>query len=182
MDIVDDTFERLKARRQRPGAASSADFQHLFTALANATARFRVSPAEPLDSFHSLLRKVQMRRSVGQVSDYLTRLCVGVLAFGRVRQADIFVREHALTYWIAEGHRALRFHPGDCYMKTPSGAFQQHRGTVACHRIMMECNISYCIWKVSFAGFRAKQRERFLGAVNTLWTEEQNGEVAFLRA
>ena len=31
-------------------------------------------------------------------------------------------------YWIAEGHRTLRFHSGDCYMKTPGGAFQQHRG------------------------------------------------------
>ena len=62
------------------------------------------------------------------MSDNVTRLGVAVIAFERVRQADIFLREHALIYWMAEGERSLRFHQGDCYMRTPSAAFQQHRG------------------------------------------------------
>ena len=61
-------------------------------------------------------------------SDYLKRICVAVFCLAHVRLADMSMREHALIYWIAEGHRSLRFHNGDCFMKTPSGAFQQHKG------------------------------------------------------
>ena len=47
-----------------------------------------------------------MEKCFDNVSDYIVRLGVVVLAFGRVRRRDIFLREHALIYWVAEGDLA----------------------------------------------------------------------------
>ena len=132
--VLDQQWSRLRARRTLPGAASSqSDFASLFVSLRGMNDDFQAIDAEPVDSSDTILEKVRMWR--GEVSraldgmpDYIIRVGVAVLAFGRVRQADIFLREHALIYWIAEGQKNIRFHAGDCYMRTPSGAFQQHRG------------------------------------------------------
>ena len=132
--LEDATFERLKQRRHMRGAnTSDVDFAHLFNSLAKMNDCFQQEPAEEIDTSDTILHKVRLwqdcvRKTFADGSDYFIRLGVGVLAFGRARQADIFLREHALLYWVAEGHSTLRFHTGDCYMKTPSGAFQQHRG------------------------------------------------------
>ena len=123
------------------------------------------------------LRSV-VREHLGQdAPDYLVRVLVGVLAFGRSRQADIFVREHALIYWIAEGGRTLRFHAGDCYMKTPSGAFQQHRGIPPDHDRVQ----AFLLHVEGVFRLMPKSTPRtgqgFLDAVSTMW-QEHNGDLA----
>ena len=140
MPLEDTMFEKLRQRRLWPGAATSAaDFATMFSSLEDTNGIFQEQDMEPLDNSDTILHKVKLwtdkvREYLGQEApDYLVRMLVGVLAFGRSRQADIFVREHALVYWIAEGGRTLRFHAGDCFMKTPSGAFQQHRGVPPDH-------------------------------------------------
>jgi hypothetical protein len=123
------------------------------------------------------LRSV-VREHLGQdAPDYLVRVLVGVLAFGRSRQADIFVREHALIYWIAEGGRTLRFNAGDCYMKTPSGAFQQHRGIPPDHDRVQ----AFLLHVEGVFRLMPKSTPRtgqgFLDAVSTMW-QEHNGDLA----
>ena len=121
-------WEKLRKRRLQPGAATSdADFQDFFTKLGRPNAFFQETPAEGIDASDTILERVR------NIRDHVTRLSVGALAFARVRQADIFLREHAMVYWIGEGGLNLRFHAGDCNMRTPSGAFQQHRGVPPDH-------------------------------------------------
>ena len=123
-----------------------------------------------------------MRGVLPDAPHYVTRLSVGALAFARVRQADIFLREHAMVYWIAEGGLNLRFHAGDCYMRTPSGAFQQHRGVPPDHsrvqtfllhleglfrRLPLPCD---------------RQEHAVLLAVAGLWQESNEHEHTFLEA
>ena len=143
--VEDSSFAKLKKRRLMPGAATSeVDFQQLFTDLSENNDLFQRSTTEPIDTSDTILEKVKHWREQVEVRlepgvpEYLVRICIGVLAFGRSRQADIFLREHALIYWIAEGEKSLRFHSGDCYMRTPSGAFQQHRGVPPDHGRVQE--------------------------------------------
>ena len=151
--LEDATFERLKQRRRMRGAnTSDVDFAHLFNSLAKMNDCFQQEPAEEIDTSDTILHKVRLwqdcvRKTFADGSDYFIRLGVVVLAFGRARQADIFLREHALLYWVAEGHSTLRFHTGDCYMKTPSGAFQQHRGIPL---TMIACKLFFCMWRAFF--------------------------------
>ena len=138
--VEDAAFEKLKLRRYLPGAQTSEeDFTSFFTSLQTFNATFQVQERELVDTSETILHKVRLWTEIvtrdldHDAPDYLKRLAVGVLAFGRCRQADLFLREHALIYWVAEGGKTLRFHAGDCYMKTPSGAFQQHRGVPPDH-------------------------------------------------
>ena len=132
--LEESAYEVLRRRRLMPGASTSdTDFAALFGQLREANSGFQAFPEEMQDNSDTILEITRIwteavRARFANMSDYLIRVCVGALAFARTRQADIHIREHAMVYWIAEGHRTLRFHSGDCYMKTPSGAFQQHRG------------------------------------------------------
>lgn len=138
--VEEATYTKLKTRRTMPGAATSeTDFANLFRNLSMGNDIFQMEPPEEVDTSDTIIHKVKLWRGLvsehlpANCPDYIVRLGVGVLAFGRARQADIFLREHALVYWISEGGRTLRFHAGDCYMKGPSGAFQQHRGVPPDH-------------------------------------------------
>ena len=128
--VEDAAFEKLKLRRNLPGAQTSEYF------VLHKLPRFQ---CYFVDTSETILHKVRLWTEIvskdldHNAPDYLKRLAVGVLAFRRCRQADLFLREHALIYWVAEGGKTLRFHAGDCYMKTPSGAFQQHRGVPPDH-------------------------------------------------
>ncbi|CAJ1439678.1 unnamed protein product, partial [Effrenium voratum] len=133
---AEQAWRKLRQRRLMPGAATSdADFTGLFRQLADMNTVFQThGQPEPIDASDTITEMVRhwseyVQSRWAEASDSLIRLCVGALAFGRVRQADIHLREHAQIYWIAEGRRSLRFHNGDCYMRTASGAFQQHKGT-----------------------------------------------------
>ena len=138
--VEDAAFEKLKLRRYLPGAQTSEEnFTSFFTSLHASNATFQVQERELVDTSETILHKVGLWAEIvsndldQDAPDYLKRLAVGVLAFGRCRQAGPFLREHALIYWVAEGGKTLRFHAGACYMKTPSGAFQQHRGVPPDH-------------------------------------------------
>ena len=137
--LEDAAWDVLRRRRLMPGAATSAkDFENHFATLASMNDIFQAIPPEPIDTSSTIVDKVRawttwVQHRFANVSDYMTRLCVAVLALGGLRQVDIHLREHALIYWIAQGRRSLRFHAGDCYMRTPSGAFQQHRGVPPNH-------------------------------------------------
>ena len=142
--VEEETFAKLRERRTMPGAATSEeDFAALFRNLEITADIFNLEPPEENDTSDTIVRKVHswttaVASHLQGAPDYIIRLGAGVLAFGRARQADIFLRERALLYWIAEGGRTLRFHAGDCYMKSPSGAFQQHRGVPPDHdRVQM---------------------------------------------
>ena len=72
-------------------ATSAADFEALFGALEEDAIMLRGEAAEPVDASDAVLHKVRYwteevkKHREGRVSDYMTRLCVAVLAFGRVR-------------------------------------------------------------------------------------------------
>lgn len=139
VEVEQATFEVLKRRRHQPHCFTSAqDFDEHFLRLQAANKLFQGRVREPMDNSHTIIEKVRFWRQRVEAelpgkSDYFIRICARALAFARARLADISLREHALVYWIAEGHRSLRFHAGDCYMLTPSGAFQQHRGVPPDH-------------------------------------------------
>lgn len=186
LPVEDATFAKLQERRLWPGAATSeADFSSFFTALSEANIAFQAVPAEPVDTSDTILYKVQLwtdrvRAELGEdAPDYLVRLAVGVLAFGRSRQADLFLREHALIYWIAEGGKTLRFHAGDCYMKTPSGAFQQHRGIPPDHdRVQAFLMHVEGIFRLMPRN-TARSTEGFLRAIKVMW-EKADGLAPFV--
>ena len=176
--VADQQWGRLRARRALPGAATSqTDFTSLFDNLHNTNKDFQTMDAEPVDSSDTILEKVRMWR--GEVSraldgmpDYIVRVGVAVLAFGRVRQADIFLREHALIYWIAEGQKNIRFHAGDCYMRTPSGAFQQHRGIPPDHDRVQQflMHVEGVFRRMSSDTHRTAQE--LMGALSAMWVED----------
>ena len=185
----EEAYEKLKFRRMLPGAATSdKDFDDFFLNLEVANDIFRLEPAEEIDTSDTILHKVRLwTGSVADVMsantpDYIVRLCVGVLAFGKARQADIFLREHALLYWIAEGGRTLRFHSGDCYMKSPSGAFQQHRGVPPDHdRVQMFLMHLEGIFRRMPRNTQRATRN-LLTAVERMFAEADGDQVAFLTA
>ena len=185
--VDESTYEKLKLRRLMPGAATSEeDFQKMFLNLGLVNDMFQLEAAEVVDASDTILHKVRLwsdnvkHHMPENLPDYILRLSVGVLAFGRARQADIFIREHALIYWIAEGGKTLRFHAGDCYMKSPSGAFQQHRGVLPDHdRVQM--------FRLHLEGiFRLLPRNtgrttnELLVAVKGLWEQANSCENNFL--
>eukprot|EP00435_Cladocopium_sp_Y103_P030280 s3264_g7.t1 len=192
MDIVpleDAAFDKLRQRRLWPGAETSdADFLAMFSSLELGNADFQEMPSEPVDTSDTILHKVKhwtehVRRHLGaDAPDYLVRVAVGVLAFGRSRQADIFLREHALLYWIAEGGKSLRFHAGDCFMKTPSGAFQQHRGIPPDHgRVQSFLMHVEGIFRL-MPNSTPRSAESFCDAVKTMWQDRACDLDAFLGA
>lgn len=139
MDATDANFEGLKRRRLLPDCFTSAqDFVQHFARLEATNKIFQQQRKELMNTSDTILGKVRfwtefVQRALPGLSDHMTRVCICALAFTRARLADISLREHALVYWISEGQRSLRFHSGDCYMRTPSGAFQQHRGVPPDH-------------------------------------------------
>lgn len=182
-------FEKLKQRRLWPDAGTSdQDFLAYFASLEESNSIFQDTAPEPVDTSDTILYKVKhytqkVQQQLGpNCPDYLVRLSVGVLAFGRSRQADIFLREHALIYWIAEGGRTLRFHAGDCFMKTPSGAFQQHRGIPPDHdRVQAFLMHIEGIFRL-MPNSTDRSPEGFLEAIKNLWAAHNEGLEAFLRA
>ena len=180
------TWDRLRKRRLQPGAATSdQDFAAFFSQLGVANSVFQDIAPEPLDTSDTILERVRVltahaKREVPEAPDYVTRLCVGVLAFARVRQADIFLREHAMVYWIVEGGRSLRFHAGDCYMRTPSGAFQQHRGVPPDHsRVQTYLLHLEGIFRLLPTPCVRREAE-LLQAVSRMWQDADRDEGAFL--
>lgn len=187
--VDDSTFEKLKKRRLMRGAGTSdVDFAQLFSMLSEHNRAFQNSAAESIDTSDTILEKVKSwRQQVEAIldptaPDYLVRLCVGVLAFGRARQADMYLREHALIYWVAEGGRSLRFHAGDCYMRTPSGAFQQHRGVPPDHDRVQ----AFLLHVEGVFRLMPKDTSRtataFLDAVVQIWKDHQCDLKVFLPA
>ena len=182
-----DSFEKLKQRRLMPGASTSeADFQSLFAELAARNDTFQETAEEPVDTSDTILHKVRLWKNfvisnlpeIG--SDYLQRVCVAVLALGRARQADIFLREHAVLYWIAEGGKTLRFHAGDCYMKSPSGAFQQHQGVPPDHDRVQQF-LLHVEGVFRLMPIRCERTtEALLGAVAQMWAAAERDESTFL--
>ena len=112
--VMEGAWETLKRRRFLPDAATSAaDFDKLFSDLGNSNQVFQGVPCQLMDTSDTILEKVRawregVERTVPDLPELPLRLCMGALAFGRVRQADIHLREHALIYWVAEGQRSLR--------------------------------------------------------------------------
>lgn len=187
--VEDGSWDKLKQRRLMPGAATSdTDFEQFFASLAALNLQFQKEEEERVDTTDTILHKVRLWTETAKnmlgldVPDYLVRLSVGVLAFGRVRQADIFLREHALLYWIAEGGRTLRFHSGDCFMKTPSGAFQQHRGIPPDHdRVQAYLMHVEGLFRLMS---KATQRttEHLLDAVKKMWSAHEENMSSLLEA
>ena len=184
--LDESTWDRLRKRRLQPGAATSdQDFAAFFSRLSLANSHFQDIAPEPWDTSDTILERVRVltahaKREVPQAPDYVTRLCVGVLAFARVRQADIFLREHAMVYWIVEGGRSLRFHAGDCYMRTPSGAFQQHRGVPPDHsRVQTFLLHLEGVFRLLPAPCVRRETE-LLQAVAQMWQDTDRDEAAFL--
>ena len=112
--VEESTYEKVKLRRLMPGAATSEeDFKAMFTNLGVVNDLFQLEEEEVVDASDTILHKVRSwsenvkAHMPENLPDYILRLSVGVLAFGRARQADIFIREHALIYWIAEGGKNL---------------------------------------------------------------------------
>lgn len=182
-----DSFEKLKQRRLMPGASTSeADFQSMFAELAACNDTFQEVAEEPVDTSDTILHKVRLWKNfvVSNLpeirSDYLQRVCVAVLELGRARQADIFLREHAVLYWIAEGGKTLRFHAGDCYMKSPSGAFQQHQGAPPDHdrvqQFLLHVDGVFRLMPIRCE----RTAEALLGAVAQVWTAAEQDESTFL--
>ena len=155
----------------------ASDFSTFFESLGALNVDFQQVPAEVVDTSDTILYKVQswtevVERYLGEhAPNYLVRVAVGVLAFGRARQADIFVREHALVYWIAEGGKTLRFHNGDCFMKTPSGAFQQHRGIPPDHDRVQSFLLHVEGLFRLMPKTTARTREGFLEAIVNIWED-----------
>ena len=185
--VDDSTYEKLKLRRLMPGAATSEeDFQKMFLNLGLVNDMFQLEEAEVVDASDTILHKVRLwtdnvkHHMPENLPDYILRLSVGVLAFGRARQADIFIREHALIYWIAEGGKTLRFHAGDCYMKSPSGAFQQRRGVPPDHdRVQMFLLHLEGIFRLMPRN-TARTSHDLLQAVQSLWDQANRCENSFL--
>lgn len=189
LPVEDATFEKLKQRRLWADAGTSEqDFLKHFTMLTATNASFQEIAADPVDASDTIVHKVKVfkenvRAHLGRnAPDYLVRLAVGVLAFGRARQADIFLREHALIYWIAEGERSLRFHAGDCFMKTPSGAFQQHCGVPPDHDRVQ----AFLLHVEGIFRLMPRNTNRcgdgFLQAVNNLWQAHDRNLQNFVEA
>ena len=139
LPLADASLSKLKLRRMMPGAATSEDdFTNHFIDLELRNQIFQAVPVEAIDRSDTILHITgewtqRVKDFFHERSEYFVRICVGVLAFSRVRENDTYMRDDALVYWIAEGGTTLRFHAGDCYMRTPSGAFQQHRGVPPDH-------------------------------------------------
>ena len=115
LSLEDGTCKQLKQRCLWPGAATSdADFSKLFhlSTVPTVSSKSR--------RWNLWTRQIQFctRSSYGQTESERTARLPGPAA-------DIFLREHAFIYWIAEGGTTLRFHAGDCYMKTPTTASRE---------------------------------------------------------
>ena len=158
----------------------------MFANLGLVNDMFQLEEEEVVDASDTILHKVRMwsdnvkGHMPQNLPDYILRLTVGVLAFGRARQADIFIREHALIYWIAEGGKTLRFHAGDCYMKSPSGAFQQHRGVPPDHdRVQMFLLHLEGIFRL-LPRNTGRTTNELLAALKGLWEQANSCENDFL--
>ena len=99
--VDESTYEKVKLRRLLPGAATSEeDFRKMFANLGLVNDMFQLEEEEVVDASDTILHKVRMwsdnvkGHMPQNLPDYILRLTVGVLAFGRARQADIFIREH----------------------------------------------------------------------------------------
>ena len=95
--VDESTYEKLKLRRLMPGAATSEeDFQKMFLNLGLVNDMFQLEAAEVVDASDTILHKVRLwsdnvkHHMPENLPDYILRLSVGVLAFGRARQADIY--------------------------------------------------------------------------------------------
>ena len=182
-------WDALKRRRQLPGAGTSdEDFAKLFARLQSQCTTFQTTPPEPIDTSDTILQKVHVWTEVARrhlppaVPEYLVRVAVAVVAFGRVRQWDVFLREHALVYWIAEGQRTLRFHSGDCFMKTPSGAFQQHRGVPPDHdRVESFLMTVEGVFR-KLSRNTARTAQGLIQALAELWQKKDQDMEAFIRS
>ena len=94
-----------------------------------------------------LHRSSKSMRSIRQIgrnvfrerSGYFVRICVGVLAFSRVKETDTYMLDDALVYWIAEGGTTLRFHAGDCYMRSQRGFPAAPPGSCPCANLFTAC-------------------------------------------
>eukprot|EP00435_Cladocopium_sp_Y103_P038419 s1353_g10.t1 len=173
---AEDDFAALKRRRiMIPGAQTShEDFHNHFLDLQITNDMFQLEPRELEDRSNTILQSVvrwteQVTEHAPILSDYFVRVAVAVLSFSRVRLADLYLREHALVYWIAEGGHTLRFHDGDCYMRTTSGAFQQHKGIPPDHdRVQAFLMHVEGIFRL-IASETSRDLGQILSAVATLW-------------
>ena len=85
-----------------------------------------------------------------------------------------------MVYWIVEGGLSLRFHAGDCYMPTPSRAFQQHREVPPDHSRVQSFPLHLeGIFRLLPAPCVRRETE-LLQEVEQMWQDTDRDEAAFL--